>query len=85
MTSLPDFGVRLDRDAELDETLDLAIEHVLRQHPVGNAAAIEPAGFRRFLEDRHRVAEARQLIGGAVPGRTRSDDRDLLAVGRARP
>ena len=83
MTSLPTSVLRLDRDAELDEALDLAIEDVLRQHPVGNAAAIEPAGLRRLLEDRDRVAEARQLVRGAVSGRTRSDDRDLLAVGRA--
>ena len=67
---------------ELDEALDLAVEHVLRQHPVGNAAAIEAAGLRRFLEDRDRVAEARELIGRAVSGRPGSDDRHFLAVRR---
>src|SRR5439155_2143306 len=56
---LAHFGVRLDRDAQLHEALDLTIEHVLREHPVGNAAAIEAAGFRRLLQDRDLVAEAR--------------------------
>ena len=77
---LADFDVGLDRHPELDEALDLAIEHVLRKHPVRNAAAIESAGFRRFLKDRHFVAEARKLVGGAVAGGTRADDGDFLAV-----
>src|ERR1019366_5215923 len=79
---LADFDAGLNRDSEFDEALDLAIEYVLREHPVRNAAAIESASFRRFLKDRDFVAEARQLVGGAVAGGTRSDDGDLLAVGR---
>ena len=47
---LANLGVGLDRDAQLDEALDLAIEHVLRKHPVGNAAAIETTGLRRLFE-----------------------------------
>src|SRR5208337_1646644 len=43
--------------------------------------AIESACFRRFLKDGHFVAEARQLVGGAVAGGTRSNDGDFLAVG----
>ena len=77
----PDLDVGLNRYPELDEALDLAIKHVLREHPVRNAAAIESACFRRFLKDRHFVAEARQLVGGAVAGGTRSNDGDFLAVG----
>ncbi len=66
------------------EAFNLAIQHVLRQNPVGYTAAIESAGFRRFLEDRYLVAEPRQLVGGAVPSGTRSDNGDLLAVGLPR-
>ena len=80
-----DFDIGLDRDAEFDEALDLAIQNVLRQHPVRNAAAIESARFRRLFKNRNFVAEARQLIRGAVARRTRSDDGDLLAVRLARP
>src|SRR5208337_60924 len=80
---LADFDVGLDGDAELDQALDLAIEHVLREHPVGNAAAIESAGFRRLFENRNFVAEARQLIGRAVTGGTRADDGNFFAVGLA--
>ena len=80
-----DLDVGLDRDPELDQALDLAIKHVLREHPVRNAAAIESACLRRFLQDRHFVTEARKLVGGAVAGGTGSDDGDFLAVRRARP
>src|SRR5712691_9750648 len=37
---LPDLDAGLDFHAELDEALDLAIEHVLREDPIWNAAAI---------------------------------------------
>ena len=79
---LPYFDVRLDRYAEFDEALDLAIKHVLRKHPVGNPAAIESARFRRLLKNGHFVAEPRQLIRSAMAGRTRPDDGNFLAVGR---
>src|SRR5271165_3383952 len=79
---LPHLDVGLDRHPELDEALDLAIEHVLREHPVRNAAAIESTCFRRFLKDRHLVTEAGKLVGRAVAGGTRADDGDFLAVGR---
>ena len=61
-----DFDVGLDLNAEFDEALNFAIEHRLRQDPVRNAAAIESACLRRLLQDRHLVAEARQLVRGAV-------------------
>ncbi len=77
----PDLDVGLNRYPELNEALDLAIKHVLREHPVRNAAAIESACLRRLLQDRHFVTEARQLVGGAVAGGTRSNDGDFLAVG----
>ncbi len=79
---LADFCVGLDGYAELFEALDFAVENGLRKHPVGNAAAIQSTGFRRFLKDRHRVAEARKLIGGAVAGGTRAYHGDFLAVRR---
>ena len=80
---LTHLGVRPDRDPELDETFDLAVEDILRKHPVGNPAAVEAAGLRRLLENRDRVAQARQLVRRAVSGGTRPDDRDLPAVRRA--
>ncbi len=79
---LADFGVRLDRDSELHQAGDLTVEDVLRQHPVGNAAAIQSARSRRFLEDRDLVAQSGELIRGAVSSRPRPDDRDRLAVRR---
>src|SRR5205814_9784569 len=42
-----------------------------------------PAGSRRLLENRDLVPEPRQLVRRAVSRGARSDDRDLLAVGRA--
>src|SRR5207249_2640447 len=77
---LADLGIRLDRDAELLEPLDFAIEHRLRQDPVGNAAAIEPARLWRLLENGDGVAEPRQLIRGAVARRSGSDDRNLFPI-----
>lgn len=82
---LANFDVRLDRYSELDEALDLAIKHMLRQHPVRDASAIQPACFRRLLEYRDLVTKARKLIGSAVAGGPRAHDRDRLAVRRARP
>src|ERR1700683_3244284 len=67
---LATFDIGLDRDAKLFEAFDLAIENVLRKNPVGNSTTIESAGLRRFLEDRHRIAESRKLIRGAVSGWT---------------
>src|SRR5208283_220917 len=67
---------------ELDEALDFAIEHVLRQYPIRNATTIESTCLRRFLQDRHLVAEPGKLVGGAMTGGTRPDDRDFLAVRR---
>ena len=65
-----DFDVGLDLNAEFDEAFDLAIEHRLRENPVRNAAAIQSACFRRLLQNRHLVPEARQLVRGAVAGGT---------------
>src|SRR3984885_8729356 len=77
----PDFNAGLDRHSELFETLDLAVENVLGQYPIWNTAAIESARLRRLFENRDFISETRQLVGGAVPGRTGSDDGDFLAVG----
>ena len=77
---LSNLDVGLDGHPELDEPLDLAIEHVLREHPVGNAAAIESARFGRFFKDRHFVAQAGQLVGGAVASGTGPDDGNFLTV-----
>src|SRR5439155_24196820 len=80
---LADFGVRLERDSELHESLDLTVQHLLRENPVRDAAAIQASRLRRFLQDRHCISEARELVRGAVAGRSGSDDRDLLAVRRS--
>src|SRR6202020_752034 len=47
----------------------------------GLAAASGPPRLRRLFEYRDFISETRQLVGGAVPGRTGSDDGDFLAVG----
>src|SRR6516165_939992 len=76
-----DFGVCLDRDSKFNETLDLAIKHVLGGHPIRDTAAIQTARLRRLFKNRHFVAEARKLVRGAVSRGTRSDNSDLFAVG----
>src|SRR4029077_5908633 len=77
------FTVRFERDAKFNQSLNLTIEDVLRKHPVRNPAAIQPAGFGRFFKNGDLVTEARKLVRGTVPSGTRSDDSDLLAIGRA--
>src|SRR5579864_4246321 len=54
-----------------------------RKNPVGNAAAIEPAGFRGLLQNGYVVADPRQLIGSAVTCGPRTDYGNFLSVGRA--
>src|SRR6202040_1045619 len=75
------FRVRLDRYSKFEEAFDLTIEHVLRQNPIRNPAAIQSAHLWRLLEDRYLVTEPRQLVRSAVTGGTRTDDGDFLAVG----
>ncbi len=67
---LPNFNVGLDRHPDLGEALEFAIEHVLREYPVRDAAAVESPCFGRLFKDRHFVAEARKLVCGAVAGGT---------------
>ena len=75
-----DLDIALDLDAYLHQALDLAIQNVRWKHPHRNAAAIQAAGLGRLFQDRHLVAESRQLIRRAVSRRTRADNRNLLAV-----
>ena len=59
--------------------LDAAIDVVLLHLEVGNAVAQQSAGFRVLLVDMHVMADARELLRGGEPRRTRADDRDALA------
>ena len=58
---------------------DLGVEHVARQPVVGDAEAHHAAGQRAGLADRHRVAEAGQVVGGGEPGRAGADHQHPLA------
>jgi hypothetical protein len=59
-----DLGVQRDLDAEVDEALNLGIEHFARQAVLRDAEAHHAAGHRARFADRHRVAHQRQVVGG---------------------
>src|SRR5208283_2731729 len=77
---LADLNIGLDRDAQLHQALDLAVQHLLRQHPVRNPPTIQSARFRRLLKNRDFIAQSRQLVRRAVTRWTRSHHRDFSAI-----
>ena len=55
-------------DTQIEDALDLGIEHVARQPVLGNAEAHHAAGERTRLDDPDAVAEAPKVIRrGQVP------------------
>ena len=64
--------------AEVEDRLDLGVEHLVRQPVARDAVAQHAAALGGALEHRHGVAAARQLVGAGEPGGAAADDRDLL-------
>jgi hypothetical protein len=54
------FALSSSVDAELDDALDLGVEHVARQAVAGDAEAHHAAGHRAGLADRHAWPERRR-------------------------
>ena len=80
-----DLGVELERHAEVEDALDLGIEHIARQPVFRNAEAHHAAGERPGLVDLDRMAEPAQMIGGRQAGRPGADHQHALAaLGRRR-
>src|SRR5580658_941436 len=67
-------------NANVQDHADLFVEHALRQAERWNIAAHEPAGHAILLEDRHVIAERRQIIADGQRGRTGTDAGNALAV-----
>ncbi len=78
-----DLGVQLERHAQIEDPLDLGVEHVAREAVLGDAEAHHAAGQRAGLVDRDRVAEASEVVGSGQARGARADDEHALA-GRRR-
>ena len=75
---LTDDHVAHELDAERLEVLDILVDDLLRQAVLGDAVAQHAAVRVQRLEDRHRVAQLREVAGHREAGRARADDSDLL-------
>ena len=60
-------AVRFERDAEVEDPLDLGVEDVAREPVLRDAVAHHPAGLRAGVVDRHRVSEAGEVVRAARP------------------
>ena len=76
-----DLGVELERDAQIEDALDLGVQDLARQTVLGDAEAHHAAGEGAGLLDRHLVAQARQMIGGRESGRPGADHQHVLTRG----
>ena len=75
-----DLRVALEGDPEVEDPLDLGVQHVARQPVARDAKAHHASGHRPGFTDRHRVPAARQLIGGGQARRAGADDQHALAA-----
>ncbi len=66
-------------DAEIENALDLGVEHFARRAEAGDAVAHHAAEVLALVEDRDLMALECELIGARQPGRPAADHRDLLA------
>ena len=79
VTSTPTLTLGLERHALGLHLLHAAVDEVLLHLEVGNAVAQQPADAVGALEDRHRVAGARELLRARQPAGPGADDGDRLA------
>ena len=75
-TGVPVFSV----DAHVEDEADLLVQHRLRQAERRDVAAHEAAGHGEALEDRHVIAQRREIVGHGQRGRAGADAGDALAV-----
>ena len=69
-----------DLDAHVDDVADFFVEDLLGEPERGDVDAHQAAGPRQLLENRHLVAERREVVGHRQRRRTGADEPDLLAV-----
>ena len=74
-----DFGVELHDNAEVDNAVDLGIEHVAWETIFGNPETHHAAGERASLADLDRMTHPPQVISGGQARRTRADHQHALA------
>ena len=74
--------LELQLHAQRQDLIDLGADQVARQAVLGHALIQHAADDRRRLEQRHAVAEQREVVRAAEPGRAGADDGD---AGRRRP
>jgi len=77
---LADNHVPHELHAERLEVLDVLIDDLLRQTVLRYPVAEDATERVQRLEDRHRVAELREVAGRREAGRAGADDRDLLVT-----
>jgi len=65
--------------AEVEDALDLGVEHGARRAKAGDAVTHHAAELSALVEDGYRVALLRQLVGRRQTRRTGADDGHLLA------
>ena len=78
----PELDVGGELDAEIEDLVDLEVEHVLGQTVLGDAVAQHAPRLGLGLEHRDLVAAEGEVVGAGQPRRARPDDRHLLAVRR---
>ena len=75
MKSRPSRQFELQLDAERQDLVDLGADEVARQAVLGHALVQHAADDRCGVEQRHAVAEQREVVRAADPRRAGADDR----------
>src|ERR1035437_4465381 len=78
----PELDVGGELDAEIEDLVDLQVEHVLGQAVLGDAVAQHAPRLGLGLEHRNFEAAQGEVVGAGQPRRARPHHRHLLAVGR---
>jgi hypothetical protein len=74
-------AIQLQLHSEVEDALDLGLEHVARQPVLGDAEAHHPPRHRPRLVDGHGVPESGQVVGGGEARGPGTDDQHPLAAG----
>ena len=77
-----DRGVELEGDTEVEQPVDLGVEHLARQPVARDAVAHHPAGVRCGVPDDDLVTEQREVVGRRESGRSGADDEHPPPGGR---
>ena len=79
VTSVPMRHLQARLDAQVEDALDLGVEHFARRAEARDAVAHHAAELLVLVEDRDGVALLRELVGAGQAGRPAADHGDLLA------